>query len=74
MALVGPARPPTTLPACRYARHRTAAIIFMLIQAYLWLSLSHVSFYEGLVPGTGKGQGEWICGGMGCCFSALLQL
>ena len=41
----------------------------MFIQAYLWLSLSHVSFYEGLVPVTGKAQGEWICGGMGC-FSA----
>ena len=41
----------------------------MFAQAYLWLSLSHVSFYEGLVPVTGKAQGEWICGGMGC-FSA----
>ena len=42
----------------------------MFAQAYLWLSLSHVSFYEGLVPATGKGaMAWWVVGRWGVALS-----
>lgn len=60
----------TTRPACRWVRHRTAALIFMLAQFYLWLN--HISFYEGLVTSAGKGQAR-APGGGGSAKSASLK-